>query len=640
MSALDHAFDDLPCAVAVVDNDGLLVDVNKALADLLEREPAALRGRPVGELFSRAAALLYHSYILPLLKVSGQVDEVSIQLQSAHGERVDALLSANRSQGDDGQGLVRCVFMRMKERKRLEYQLLTAKRAADEAPGLLFQMRRAPQGQISFAYVTDTVRRLFDASPSEILKDAEVIWRSIHPDDVALVSSSLDASAQSLQPWRCEFRVQLRQGEAWRECHASPHKEPDGAVVWNGYIADISERKTMEAGLRDKAAAEHANKAKSEFLARMSHELRTPLNGILGFAQLLQMQGTDNLRMDQRNKLGYIETAGNSLLRLINEVLEISRIEAGYMQVLLSEVSLDEAIEQSRLLAEPIAATRAVTLVCEGSRDVRVMADLHRLGQILLNLMSNAIKYGPTGGRVTITVQRSGPQEVEVAVTDQGPGLSASQQAQLFQPFNRLGAERSQVEGVGLGLVITRGLVELMGGQLLVRSEPGQGACFAVRLPCLVACAHAQAEGSNQLVSAHPSSESGPHEPVQRRVLYVEDNALNALLMCAAFEGSDDFVLEVVDCGEKALQRLTQGPPPDALMLDMHLPDMDGVALLHALKQSPAWRHSPVIAVSADAMPEDISRAMVAGFSDYWTKPLDITRLQPTLRRLLSAVAH
>lgn len=637
------SFDDLPVAVAVVNDDGVLLEANVALARTLVRDQTSLKGQAIGLMLTRAAALLYHSYIFPILKVSGEVHEVAIQLQDARGKRVDALLSANR-QEMDGQGLVRCVFMRLQERGRLEYQLLTAKRAADEVPGLLFQLCRAVDGHTWFSYVTDAVRRVFQVAPSQALEDAQAVWQRIHPDDLARMNQALDQSAATLQPWRCEFRVDGGETEAWRDVHATPHKEVDGTVVWNGFIADTTERRLMEAGLREKAAAERANKAKSEFMASMSHELRTPLNGILGFSKLLQMQDAGNLRADQRSKLGHIETAGQSLLRLINELLEVSRIEAGAIKLHVAPVVLARVVTETVALAEPLAVPRGVRLNCEGDLALAVQADGHRLEQVLLNLVSNAIKYGPSGGLVTVQVARAGHDDpmVEVAVQDQGPGLTLAQQAQLFQAFNRLGAERSQIEGVGLGLVITRGLVELMGGELRVHSEPGQGARFVVRLPRAVGGDEGgQCMGASPAVLPQATLASSGEQPMPRhRVLYVEDNAISAMLMQSVFEHSPDFELQVVDSGDKALAAVHQGAWPSAFLLDMHLADMDGLTLLQRLRQHPGWRGQPIVAVSADAMPDDIHRAMHAGFTDYWTKPIDITQVQPTLTRLLSTSAQ
>ncbi|HEX5357772.1 MAG TPA: ATP-binding protein [Aquabacterium sp.] len=634
------SIDDLPVAVAVVNDDGVLLEANLALARTLVRDQGSLKGQAIGLMLTRAAALLYHSYIFPILKVSGEVQEVAIQLQDSRGKRVDALLSANR-QERDGQGVVRCVFMRLQERGRLEYQLLTAKRAADEAPGLLFQLCRAVDGHTWFSYVTDAVRRVFQVAPSQVLEDARAVWQRIHPDDVAQINQTLDHSALTLQPWRCEFRVCGGESVSWCDVHATPHKEVDGTVVWNGFMADTTERRIMEAGLREKAAAERANQAKSAFMASMSHELRTPLNGILGFSKLLQMQDAGNLRADQRGKLMHIETAGQNLLRLINELLEVSRIESGAIKLHMAPLGLADILAQAVSLAEPLAMPRAAHLRCMGEMSLVVQADRHRLGQVLLNLLSNAIKYGPAGGLVTVQASVAADDDgaVEIAVQDQGPGLTQAQQAQLFQAFNRLGAEHGPVEGVGLGLVITRGLVELMGGHLLVRSEPGQGAAFVVRLRRgeVQEDVGLGASAASALTQSQVPGHTQAPLAARQRVLYVEDNPINALLMQSVFEDSPDFELQVVDTGDKALAAVKQGPWPSAFLLDMHLADMDGLTLLQRLRMQPGFAGRPIVAVSADAMPDDIHRALHAGFADYWTKPIDITQVQPTLKRLLSA---
>ncbi|MGE5450218.1 MAG: ATP-binding protein [Acidobacteriota bacterium] len=630
-------FDDLPCAVAVINDDGIVLEVNATLCQWLKQEQSALVGSPVNALFPHASSLLYHTYVVPQLKLAGQVEEVALHLAPRTGGRLDALLNARRAPGKDGVGdeggLIRCVFMRVQERKRLESQLLTAKRAADEAPGLLFQLRRSPQGEMAFSYATDAMRTLFGVSSAQAVQSAQWVWQRIHPEDAADVRRALQESAERLQPWRGEFRVCLSPGEGWREVHATPRREPDGGVLWNGYMADVTERKRMEADLRDKAAAERANQAKNAFLSRVSHELRTPLNGILGFTRLLQMQEASNLRPDQVSKLGFIEMAGNSLLRLINEVLEISRIEAGHMHLVMGATHLDDVIEQALQMTTPQAEARRVTLVREGAAGGLVLADAHRLNQVLLNLLSNAVKYGPQGGVVRLSVARRA-DGIEVAVTDQGPGLSAEQQAQLFQPFNRLGAERTKTEGVGLGLVISRGLVELMGGALTVQSEAGEGCRFVVRLQPV----RIEEEGGPAGMSTTPETDASEvGEPALSqawRVLYVEDNNINAVLMQAVFEGCSDFELRVAERADQALEVARQWAP-HVYLLDMHLPDSDGIALLNQVRQLPSGRARLCIAVSADAMPEDIERALAAGFADYWTKPLDVTRVLPSLRRIL-----
>jgi PAS domain S-box-containing protein len=475
------AWNALPCGLAEVSDEGQLLRINSCLAQWLGVEPATVVGQAVGQILSRAAALMYHSYVYPVLRLGRDVEEAAITLQRPGGERMDALMCARRVTMGGRQVSV-CTFQRIQERRRLEYQLLTAKRAADEAPGMLFQLSQPRDGPLAFTYASQSMLPLMGVPPHQAENSADAVWAMVDPSDRKDLLLSLSASGQSDAPWRAEFRVCIDGVSHWRELHATPMRDADGRTLWHGYVADISERKQLEASLRDKLAAERANQAKSAFLSRMSHELRTPLNGIMGFAQLMSLHQADNLRDDQRHKLDYIQMAGHSLLRLINEVLDISRIETGQLRIDLSDVALDAWVGRAMDLASPLAQARQVQLQRDGARGLMVHGDVQRLEQVLLNLLSNAIKYGPEGGKVDVHVGRDGPM-VRVAVCDQGPGLNEAQRQHLFEPFNRLGAERSRTEGVGLGLVIARGLMQHMGGELSLAEGEGPGACFVLRLP-------------------------------------------------------------------------------------------------------------------------------------------------------------
>jgi PAS domain S-box-containing protein len=477
------AWDLLPCGLAEIGDDGQLLRINACLGRWLGVDPAAMIGQPVGQILSRAAALMYHSYIYPVLRLGRDVEEAAITLQRPGGERMDTLMCARRVSRGATQVSV-CTFQRIQERKRLEYQLLTAKRAADEAPGMLFQLSQPREGPLAFSYASQTMLALMGVAQQQAEQSADVVWSAVEPMDRAELLRSLKASAQGDTPWRGEFRVNIQGEPHWRELHATPMRDADGRTLWHGYVADISERKQLEASVRDKLAAERANQAKSAFLSRMSHELRTPLNGIMGFAQLMSLHQADNLREDQRHKLDYIQMAGHSLLRLINEVLDISRIETGLLRIDMADVALDAWVGRAIDLASPLAQARQVRLRRDGEAGLVVRGDAQRLEQVLLNLLSNAIKYGPEGGVVDVRVAREGAMAM-VSVSDEGPGLSAAQRRHLFEPFNRLGAERSRTEGVGLGLVIARGLMQHMGGELSLAEGDGSGACFCLSLPLL-----------------------------------------------------------------------------------------------------------------------------------------------------------
>ena len=630
---------EVPCGVLALQDDGRIVAANRAMIDMLGGDQPDLVGRHIDELLPPASRLLFHTYLFPLLKLQGHVEEIALPLRRADGHGMDALVNASRVLEPDGRAIVRCAVFRLREQCRLEDQLLHAKRAAEQVPGLLFHLRREPTGELRFRYASDALRSLFGVAPREAAVSANHVLAAIHADDIQAVLVALQQSADRLEPWRMEYRVCLPAGVQWRETHATPQLDSDGGISWHGYTFDATERKTMEGVRRDKDAAERASRAKSEFLARVSHELRTPLNGILGFAQILLMDPRSPLDEHQRRRALCIESAGQTLLGLINEVLDIARIEAGGVRVDMADVDVGTVVREAAALIEPMAARRQVHIAVDVGAAGVARADPQRLSQVLINLLSNAIKYGPEGGLVRVYAATEGPW-MRLMVSDQGPGLSPEQQTQLFQPFNRLGAERTQTEGHGLGLVITRGLVEMMGGRMLVNSTPGQGAVFGLLLR---ACVSAQADPLAGGARLQPQVAEPDDDLPEARVLYVEDNPMNAELMVSLFAMRPSYRLLVVDTASRALA-VARDFQPDLLLLDMQLPDMEGRQLLdglrHVLGDEPGghWNPGhvpPAVAVSADAVAGHVAQARAAGFTDYWTKPLDVPRLLPCLDGLL-----
>lgn len=598
--------------------DGRLLLVNSTLRRLLGREHEPLDGAPIDGLLAGGARVLYHSYLLPLLQLHGRVEEFALALRHASGATVDVLLYASLRQdpGADSREVIEAVLVPMRERLRLEDELLRVKRAAEMAPGVIFQAVAADDRPLSMPYASDALRRLYALTPDEVRDDATPLFDRVEPEDRERVEKALRTRAPSGTEWRDRFRVTLPgRATAWHEARAVARHAPGGAVVWHGFIADVTAQREMEAALGQKEAAESASRAKSEFLARVSHELRTPLNGILGFAHLLRFEDAGTLTAEQRRRIDIIETSGRSLLALIDEVLDITRIEQGRVDVQTRPVLLRPLLEHALRMVEAPALARAVELVppvCEPR--LAALADPNRLSQVLANLLSNAVKYNRPGGHVTL-VAAADAHGVRIAVGDSGPGLTEEQQRQLFQPFNRLGAERSGTEGTGLGLVITRQFVELMRGRLHVHSVPGRGSVFSVWLERCEPPAAPRAEAA----AAPPPGAARR----TRRVLYAEDNPVNALLMEAMIELRPGLALEVVSDG-RALEAAALASPPDLLLLDLHLPEGDGIELLLRLRRHAPLAQVPAVVVSAAAMPEDVARAREAGCIDYWTKPLDV----------------
>lgn len=385
------------------------------------------------------------------------------------------------------------------------------------------------------------------------------------------------------------------------------------------------ELQRTEAGLRQaKLAAERASVAKNEFISRMSHDLRTPLNAILGFAQVLEIEPD----AERTEPVRQILNGGRYLLDLINEVLDIARIEAGQLSLSTEPVLVSDVVTRAVELVKPLATHRAITLSVEpfGNTDA-VTADRQRLSQVLLNLLSNALKYNSDGGRVTVHMTRMPPDRYRIAVTDTGAGIPAAKLQLLFQPFQRLGAEASGVEGTGLGLAVSRALAEAMGGTIGVNSVVDRGSTFWVEL--------AQATyGSVAESSVAPVTSHGTRAR-RGTVLYVEDNLPNVRLMERILGQRPGVVLQHAALAEAGFTMI-RARRPDVVLLDLHLPDMSGEDMLRRLWQDPVNRTIPTIMVTADATPSVARRLKAAGARTVLTKPLDIRQVLRVVDELLA----
>jgi signal transduction histidine kinase/ActR/RegA family two-component response regulator len=366
------------------------------------------------------------------------------------------------------------------------------------------------------------------------------------------------------------------------------------------------------------AEADRANRAKSEFLGRMSHELRTPLNAILGFGQLLEM-GT--LAAKQREGVEHILRAGRHLLRLIDEVLDISRIEAGRLQLSLEPVPVEATLRHAIDLVRPLARAHDVSVQLEPVDErLHVLADRQRLQQVLLNFLSNAIKYNRAGGTVTASCARGEGSRLAVTVTDTGPGIAPDKLARLFVPFDRLGAEGSGIEGTGLGLALSKSLVEAMGGAIRVQSREDEGSTFAVEL--LLVAGPVEAADAAPVPAPVPGDSGQP----ARTVLYIEDNVSNLRLVESVLSHRPGVHVLSAMLGGVGLE-LARHHRPDLILLDRHLPDIAGDQVFALLREDARTRHIPVVILSADAIPEGALRLLDAGVREYLTKPLDVRKL-------------
>jgi signal transduction histidine kinase len=374
-------------------------------------------------------------------------------------------------------------------------------------------------------------------------------------------------------------------------------------------------------------AAEAANQSKSAFLARMSHDLRTPLNAILGFSQLLTLDPALSDAAGAQRQAGLIHDAGKHLLSMVDEVLDVARIESGNLRLSLATVDACRLVQESVQLVDPLAARHGVTLRRQpGEGACLVHADHTRLRQVLVNLLTNAVKYNRPGGRVDVSLGDEA-DGVRISVSDTGRGMTAAQMAALFQPFNRLGAEASGVEGTGLGLVIARQLVDAMQGRLNVSSEPGVGSTFTITLPLAKAMQLRERESP---APGLPTPRLIPGAP--RRVLYVEDNPVNQMLMREVLRRQPGVELEIDSDGPAALERALRWRP-QLVLLDLDLPGMSGYEVLRRLRGDPVTADIPCVVVSAFAHGPEIQQALDQGCVAYLTKPFEVAKLHELIER-------
>lgn len=392
--------------------------------------------------------------------------------------------------------------------------------------------------------------------------------------------------------------------------------------IWS-IVENITDSKTSEQALISaKEEAESANRAKSEFLSRMSHELRTPMNAILGFAQLMESDSDDPLSDSHQSSIDQILKAGWHLLELINEVLDLSKIESGKLDISMETVEAGAVISECLQMVEGMAKQHDVSIEHNDDAKLYIFADRTRFKQVYLNLLTNAIKYNRRGGKVMLRshVNKSG-DGVEFRIEDTGNGIPEEQLPHLFEPFNRLGAEDSAIEGTGIGLVITRRLVELMDGDIGIESTEGLGTTFFFTLK-------AGKSTDNAIITVeheNRANEALSMNAGEFTVLYVEDNPANLKLVSQILKriGGINYYTETSGLRGLATAQRIQ---PDLILLDINLPDMDGMEIAEALKSDEHTRQIPLIAISANAMPTDVSTAMSKGFVDYLTKPIDVTR--------------
>jgi PAS domain S-box-containing protein len=654
------------------------------------------------------------------------------------------------------------------ERSRLQaFRVRTQQQAAEQSLALAeerwkFALEGSGQGVWDWdiehhtAFYSVAWKSIFGHAEGDVGNSADEWLRRIHPEDMQQALQELHRHLRGETPvYEGEYRMRHRDGrDLWVHNRGQVvSRMPDGrARRLVGTVSDVTAHRNAAQGLRDKQAAELASRAKTEFLSRMSHEMRTPLNAVIGFSQLLRSHPGELDRRSVDEYADHVLRAGQHLLALINDVLDLQQVEQGRISLDLGVVPLDETVERTIELLTPLAHDRNVRFVNLLPRGLRVIGDSRRLQQVLLNVASNAVKYNRPGGSVRWSLDATGPltsmsepqvppaaalparsvalpttrghlpprragsvvgadlpRRLRLSIEDNGPGMSPQQTRRLFQPFERLGRETSAIEGTGLGLIIARSLVEEMNGVMTVKSQLAAGTRIVIELPlaaddpngeppllpraATAAASHEPVrpvvtktarrsavnalqlmpdpESDAEVASTRPQpldeatatapspaseeeapiasslpptgspdphpGESGdapapPSEPAVHRMLYVEDNRINAILFQEAIRLRGQVDLRIAEDGVEALE-LVQGWLPDVLVLDAHLPGMTGFDVLKQLRAVPGLADVPAFMCSADAMPDDLARARDAGFVGYWTKPIDFARVFADLDR-------
>ncbi|MDO8892110.1 MAG: PAS domain S-box protein [Sulfurimicrobium sp.] len=637
-----------PVIILLLDTQGMIQHVNPYFEELSGYRLDEIKGK---EWFSSFLPTRDQARIRALFQTAvhdkptrGNINTIVIR----SGEERD--IEWNDQAMRDAEGKVTSVLaigLDVTSRKNMEVALRMSEERLNEA------QRIAQVGSWELELVsgklfwTDEIFRLFEIDKSQFGATYEAFLNAIHPEDRDSVNRAYTHSLETRKPYEITHRLLMRDGRIkWVHERCTSDFDINGKPFRSvGTVQDITRQwqaeeklrqmnETLEARVADrtfdlmraKEEAERANSAKSEFLSRMSHELRTPLNAILGFGQLLESDMRNPLAPDQQDNIHEILHAGSHLLELINEILDLARIESGRLELMPEAVPIRPLVDECVALMQSLAWQRNIRLSADAACGCAIQGDRLRLRQILLNLLSNAIKYNQEGGSVEIACHLAPPGRIRINVRDSGRGIPSDAMTRLFKPFERIGSPYDGIEGTGIGLALAKKLTEAMDGVIGVESMDGEGSTFWIELPLAAA----------EIPIPAMESKAAEHivRATSRTLLYIEDNPANLRLVKKIIAGRSGLALLDAHTAELGLE-IARAFQPDIILLDINLPGMDGYEALRDLQNNPATCHIPVIAITANAMERDVERGLAAGFVDYLTKPIQIPRFFALLDELL-----
>ncbi len=661
-SYLEAMLNNIPHMAWLKDADSQFIAVNQACAEISGRERIEFVGKTDLDFWPIELARKYREDDL-IVMTSGERKFVEEETFTTQGEdrwletiKTPILNSEGRITGTAG------IALDITNRKTMEIALRQSEaryqKLSDNIPGIIYQFRLALDGSMNYPYVSSGTWDLLQLTPAAIVADSSCVIELIHPDDLIELQRLMAESVQNMAPKLWEGRAILASGETkWIKSVSRPELQADGSIIWDGVMLDITERQQAQLNLNlineqlelTITELQSATRLKDEFLATMSHELRTPLNAILGMSESLQEEIFGAINARQLNAILTIEQSGQHLLALINDVLDVSKISAGKLELYVTPVNIAELCKSSLILVRQQALAKQIQLDTHLPTDLdQVLVDERRLRQVLINLLSNAIKFTAPGGQIVLSVVVTAPgvshhsagYSVCFAVSDTGIGIASTDLPKLFQPFIQIDSNLNRkYAGTGLGLVLVKQIVELHGGYVTINSEIDKGSCFSVVLPQADVrpakpsnkLANSKQHYSHCEIISNASSALPPH--TTPLVLLAEDNEINVNTL-SSYLTAKGYRIILAQNGQEAIS-LNQIHHPDLILMDIQMPEMDGIVAIKHIRQHSQPQNIPIIALTALAMDGDREKCLAMGANRYLAKPFKLQELHNTIQECL-----